>query len=151
MSENFFSLSRSFPVASHSKTDNHPTGHELRSDRRPGPRPHYHEFSCPLERSAREGIFVRVRPTGPSRTHSRAIPPGSPEIRTISSTSGRKDVSSLILLANWSYLYVSMIRGQTIWLHSSPSPISERSPLIRQQVSATCRAAAKNSLSATIP
>ena len=23
------------------------------------PRPHYHEFSCPLERSAREGIFVR--------------------------------------------------------------------------------------------
>ena len=30
-----------------------------RPDRRPGPRPHYHEFSCPLERSAREGIFVR--------------------------------------------------------------------------------------------
>ena len=29
------------------------------ADRRLGPRPHYHEFSCPLERSAREGIFVR--------------------------------------------------------------------------------------------
>lgn len=24
-----------------------------------GPRPHHHEFSCPLERSASEGIFVR--------------------------------------------------------------------------------------------
>ena len=30
-----------------------------RPDRRPGPRPHYHEFSCPLERSARKGISLR--------------------------------------------------------------------------------------------
>ena len=30
-----------------------------RPDRRPGPRPHHHEFSCPLERSASKGILVR--------------------------------------------------------------------------------------------
>lgn len=30
-----------------------------RSDRRPCPCSHHHEFSCPLERSARKGISLR--------------------------------------------------------------------------------------------